>query len=181
MLNYDKKIKIPKILHELHGEEATLMDMILVYFTVLLTSILVIFFSWNISIETYKIIILLVLSIDLSGGVISNFTNGTSKYYTDRPKMRYIFISLHVIQPIVLSWIFPDDIFTIVIVSIYTLISMTMVNRLKNHSKQRLLGAFLMTLGLMLPFILSVFQPIVHIMLSLYIIKLIMAFAVQWK
>jgi hypothetical protein len=181
MKAFDKKVAIPSYLHELHGKQASVFDLLVNYTTAIIATIIILYLAWDLSLQPYKLIILGVLALDLAGGVVSNFTEGTNKYYIEKPKMRYVFIAFHVVQPLVLIWLFPSDLVGIAIVSIYTLIAMTVINSIQEHLRQRVYGAFLMVLGLSISFLVGGMQPIVHLMLILFVVKLIIAFAVRWK
>lgn len=176
-----RKITIPSYLHELHGKQASIFEILVNYIAAVLATAIILYLARDSSLAVYKMIILGILALDLSAGAISNFTEGTNTYYTERPKMRYVFIAFHMVQPLVLAWIFPEDLTEIAIVSVYTLIAMTAINSIKEHVRQRVYGAFLMVIGLSVSFILGQMQPIVHLMLILFIVKLIMAFAIRWK
>ncbi|MGK7396458.1 MAG: hypothetical protein ACNS62_17905 [Candidatus Cyclobacteriaceae bacterium M3_2C_046] len=181
MKAFDKKIAIPSYLHELHGKEASIFDLLVNYSTALITTVIILFLAWDLSLAPYKLIILGVLALDLAGGVVSNFTEGTNNYYIEKPKIRYVFIAFHLMQPLVLIWLFPTDWVGIAVISVYTLIAMTVINSIKEHLRQRVYGAFLMVIGLSISFLIDEMQPIVQLMLILFIVKLIVAFAIRWK
>jgi len=123
-----KKIKIPKFLQEVHGNESTIEGLIYNYLAVAFVTSVLILMANNVQLTTFKYVIYILLSIDLSGGVVSNFMEGTSAYYASSSKKRYIFISLHVIQPLLMCWLFPNEIVNIVTVALYTLLTMFIVN-----------------------------------------------------
>jgi len=43
------------------------------------------------------------------------------------------------------------------------------------------MALFLMVIGLSITFLVNEMQPIVHLMLTLFVVKLIVAFAIRWK
>jgi hypothetical protein len=181
MKAFEKKVSIPSYLHELHGKQASIFDLTINYTTAIIAALIILFLARDLSLATYKLVILGVLALDLAGGIVSNFTEGTNNYYIEKPKMRYVFIAFHVIQPLVLIWLFPNDLVGIAIISIYTLIAMTVVNSIQEHLRQRVYGAFLMVIGLSITFLVNEMQAIVHLMLILFVVKLIVAFAIRWK
>ncbi|BFP41704.1 hypothetical protein FGF1_25490 [Flavobacteriaceae bacterium GF1] len=150
-----RKVSIPMVLHELHGQQSTLLDLLLTYTIAILTTMAALHLAAHSFDGTYKFVILGILVFDLSGGVVSNFTEGTTKYYSDKPKARSIFIVLHVIQPLVLVWLFPENVMAVAIISTYTLMAMIVVNHIKEHPKQRVCGAFFMAVGLTSSFLVS--------------------------
>ena len=177
----DKKVSIPSYLHELHGKQASVFDLLVVYAAAILSTAIMLYLVWDLAFPTYKMIILAVLALDLAGGVVSNLTEGTNTYYMEKPKRRYVFIGLHVVQPAILIWLFPSDVLAISMISLYTLTAMAVINSMTDHVRQRVSGSFLMAIGLSITFIVGIIQPIVHLMLVLFVIKLIVAFAVRWK
>lgn len=181
MKAFDKKITIPSYLHELHGKQANIFDLVVNYTTAIIATLVILYLARDLSLATYKLIILGVLALDLAGGVVSNFTQGTNNYYIEKPKMRYVFIAFHVVQPLVLIWLFPGDLVGISVISMYTLVAMTVINSIEEHLRQRVYGAFLMVVGLSISFLVGEMQPIVHLMLILFVVKLIVAFAIRWK
>jgi len=181
MKAFDKKVAIPSYLHELHGKQASVFDLLVNYTTAIIATIIILYLAKDLSLEPYKLIILGVLALDLAGGVVSNFTEGTNNYYIEKPKMRYVFIAFHVVQPLVLIWLFPNDWVGVAVISVYTLIAMTAINSIREHLRQRVYGAFLMVVGLSISFLVGEMQMIVHLMLILFVVKLVIAFAVRWK
>lgn len=177
----NKKIKVPSLLHELHGENPTVLDLILTYSIALLVTSLIYLLSFNTDLTALKIIILLILSLDLAGGVVSNFSNSTTEYYKKNKNLRYVFIALHIIQPSILIWIFPQYWMPILTISIFVLLSMLFVNLISSYEKQRTIAPFLFSIALILIVFFSINSVIVNLMLLLYAIKLIMAFAVRWE
>lgn len=181
MKTLDKIVKIPAFLHELHGEQASIFDLLITYLTAIVVTIVVLFLARDTPLENYKLIILGILAFDLSGGVIANFTQSTNTYYAKNLKLRYVFILFHVVQPLVLMWLFPMNLIGIAFISVYTLLAIFLVNFIKEHLKQRVSSAFLVVIGLSIIFLFVKMQPTVYLMLVLYVIKLIMGFAVIWK
>lgn len=181
MKAFDKKVAIPAYLYELHGKQASIYDLLINYLTAVIATIIVLYLAWDSSLATYKMVILGILGLDLAGGVVSNFTEGTNTYYIEKPRMRYVFIAFHVVQPLVLIWLFPANLVGIAVISSYTLIAMTIINSIKEHLKQRVYGASLMVIGLALSFLVGEMYPVVHLMLILFVIKLIIAFAIRWE
>jgi len=85
MKAFDKKVAIPSYLHELHGKQASVFDLLVNYTTAIIATIIILYLAKDLSLEPYKLIILGVLALDLAGGVFSNFTEGTNNYYIEKP------------------------------------------------------------------------------------------------
>lgn len=181
MKTLNRKIKTPSFLHELHGKEATVIDLVFTYFTASVTTGIILYSACNIHLGVFKFIILALLAFDLSGGVVANFTQGTTNYYAESRKRRYIFIGLHIIQPIVMAWIFQKDMACIYVVASYTILATIVINSWKEEGKQRVLASVFVTMGLSIVFLMSPESKVVQFMLVLFIVKLILAFSVKWQ
>jgi len=181
MKTLDKKVNIPHYLYELHGKQASIFDLLITYCAAIVFPFIILYLARDMPLSVIKMIALGIISFDVGGGVVANFTQGTNAYYSENLKLRYRFIAMHVIQPLVLIWLFPNALLPIAIISVYTLSSMIFVGNISEHFRQRMVSSFLTFLGLVITFALNISQPIVHIMLIMFIFKLVMAFSVQWK
>lgn len=176
-----RKIKVPKFLHEVHGYESSIEELIFNYITVLFITGILIIMAKDLDLSIFKLVIYILLAIDLSGGVVSNFMEGTNRYYSETSKRRYIFISLHIIQPLLMYWIFPDEGMNIALITLYTLSMMLIVNGIKKHSSQRFFAAGFMISGIAVAFALNITYSVLLLLLIIFTIKLILAFAVRWR
>jgi hypothetical protein len=181
MSKLDSKLSIPRFLHELHGEKASIFDLLMVYTAALFTSLALLYLIGDLSLSVPKMVIFGFLALDLSGGVAANFTNGTNLYYNEKPDKRYLFIAFHTVQPFVLIWLFPGEWYGISILSLYTLTAVILITRIESHVKQRVLAALLAVIGLTLSFTVAQFHPAIHLLLILFVLKLIVSFSVVWE
>ncbi|WP_247233384.1 hypothetical protein [Telluribacter sp. SYSU D00476] len=177
----DRSIKVPKVLQELHGVETSAFELLLTYGAALLVTVLVLWEARYYPLSNLRVILLGILSLDLAGGVVSNFTQPTTKYYAGSPAKRSAFIMLHVIQPCLLGWIFPAAWVAIAVVAIYTIAAMVLVNWLRVDAKQRVLAAFLLVAGLCILLLMGTPYAVLLLLLALYEVKLILAFPVRWQ
>ena len=92
-------IHIPKFLHEVHGKRATLSDVLMAHTFAIFITIITLYWSYNSGLSTVKLIVLGILAYDLSGGVLANFSKGTSNHYAASAKARRNFLWLHLLQP----------------------------------------------------------------------------------
>ena len=175
-----RKIKVPKFLHEVHGYESTIEELIFNYITVLFVTSILVIMAKGLDFPTLKLIIYILLVIDLSGGVVSNFMEGTNRYYAESSKRRLTFISLHIIQPLLMYWVFPGEGMNIALVTLYTLSMVLIVNGIKKHSSQKFFAAGFMISGIALVFSLNITYSALLLILVMFIIKLVLAFAVRW-
>ena len=108
MLLLDKKIKIPKALHDLHGEENTVGNLLLVYIAAFIGATTVTHYAnlLDKSLALWKFGILFVLSLDIFGCVVANFSKSTNEYYSGKKNLQYLFVSLHIFHPLVFWFVF---------------------------------------------------------------------------
>ena len=173
-------LQIPKMLHEIHGEQSNLKDIILIHVIAISSMVLVLFLAWD-GLSLLNRILLAILTYDLTGGVIANFSHSTSVYYAADAKKRRNFILLHVLQPTLLSVVFPDSIPVIVLSGLYIIGAASIVNGLKSFQYQIMLGAFTALLGiviLQIP-VLNLSGEL-HFLLNTFMLKLPLAWAVRW-
>lgn len=172
------KIKVPKAFHEILGEENTAEQIIFILSSGTVITILICYLAYG-TLAHWQLMLLAVLAIDIAGGVVSNMSRGTSVYYARRPGLRWIFIGIHLLQPLCMWLLFPQELRSIVWVSVGTLTATAIVNLIQTAAMQRMTAAFFMVLLFM--YLISLTLPMVlHILLVLFIIKLVMAFAVRW-
>ena len=177
----ERKIAIPKFLHEVYGYRSSVVELVLTYVTVLFVTSILAIMAKDVELQIFQWVIYILLAIDLSGGVVSNFMEGTSRYYAASAKRRHIFISLHIIQPLLMYWIFPNEGWTIAIVTFLTLFTMLIVDSIKSHSKQRFFASIFMISNIAITFLLRIEDHVLLLLLVMFIIKLVLAFAVRWK
>jgi hypothetical protein len=177
----NKKIQVHKFLFELFGRETTTFDLLSIVIGSLSFAGLTLALKWNAGISIFKLVILTILALDIAGGVVANFTAGTTNYYADSLRKRYFFVLFHLLQPSILIWIFPNDLQAILGVSIYTLTSSIIVLNINKHNTQRITAITLLLLSFILSVLLNYSDPLLQIGMQLFSIKLILAFSVNWS
>ncbi len=114
MRTENKMVNIPKSLWKLHGKQAYISDLILTY---LLAIIVMLFNMLNVKeLALWEIIVIAVLSVDIGGGVVSNFTKSTIHYYKEAGLSPHLFIWFHALQTLVLAIIYQQFYTPIIIV-----------------------------------------------------------------
>ncbi len=176
----NKKIKVHRFFYELFGRETTRFDLLAIIISSVSFAALTLIQKWNVDISILKKITLAILALDIGGGVVANFTKGTNNYYTESLNKSYFFVFFHLLQPLILIWIYPSSFSTITIVSIYTLISSIIVLNIKDYYKQRIIAVTLLILCLFLTTHLDYPDTLLQLTMLLYSIKLILAFSVNW-
>jgi hypothetical protein len=176
----DKKIQVHKFLVELFGRATTVFDLLAVTISSISFAGLVLLLKWNADISYFKLFILTILALDIAGGVVANFTNGTNSYYSESLRKRYFFVFFHLLQPSILIWIFPSELVPISGVSLFTLTSSIVILNIKKQYNQRIIAVMLLLFSLFLSTVLNFFDPLTELVMQLFSIKLILAFSVNW-
>jgi hypothetical protein len=153
---------------------------IILLFIVLSGTILgfVTFHEWS-NLPLIKLILSWLLFVDIAGGVISNLTRGTDTYYSERPKLRWIFIAIHV-QPIILAWTFNSSIISATYIWLYTIIASVILNLCRRFEIQRELAGSFLGISFIIILALQSTQPLfITILHFFYAVKLIYNFSVR--
>jgi hypothetical protein len=174
-----KEITIPKILHEFHGTKASLFSIVLVYVTSIIISTIVVTNTLPDNFAVWKLVIFVIVVMDIAGGVIANFTNSTNRYYQDNAQLRIPFILLHAIQPILLCYLFPQEIIMFVFMGVYSLICCLVLNLLSRNETQRLFAIFLVIVGITIVFVLPTSIDFLRVLPVFFFLKLILGFSVN--
>ena len=175
------KFKVHRLFHDLFGRETTTFDLLAIVIASLSFAGLTLALKWNANISLFKLIILTILALDIAGGVVANFTTGTTNYYAESLRKRYFFVLFHLLQPSILIWIFPNELQAILGISIFTLISSIIVLNLNKHYTQRITAITLLLFSFILSILLNFSDPLTQLLMQLFSIKLIMAFSVNWS
>jgi hypothetical protein len=175
------KFKVHRLFHELFGRETTTFDLLAIVIGSFSVAGLTLALKWNTDISIFKLIILTILTLDIAGGVVANFTTGTTNYYAESSRKRYVFVLFHLLQPSILIWIFPNDSQAILEISIFTLISSIIVLSIKKQCNQRITAITLLLLSFILSILLNYSDTLLQIVMQLFSIKLILAFSVNWS
>lgn len=176
-----KTIVIPKLFHEVFGKKSTLAELFLVLvFAVGMSIALLLFTSeeWT-HLNIWRILGIVILLVDINGGVIANFTWSTNRHYRANRTARLLFIGIHV-QPILLALLLGDYYFTCLYVWGYTTLAALIVNALVHHPAQRTVGAVAASAGVGGLILLVDYLPkLLLITLIFFLLKVIFSFAVD--
>jgi hypothetical protein len=176
-----KTVKIPKVFNELFGKEITVLELWLTIFTSIAITIVIFMIATEEvkDLPFWRQILLVILTLDITGGIIANLSFSTNAFYKTNSKARLVFLMIH-IQPIIVAFLFANFYIAGIAVTVYTIIAGLIVNALLKNPAQRAMGATLMILGItfllmfsdQLPFILTA-------LFSFYMFKVIYCFAVD--
>ncbi len=178
--SHSNKIKVHRLLRELFGLETTRFDLLAIIISAVSFAALTLILNSNSAALATKAIVLIILALDIGGGVVANFTTGTNNYYAESLQKRYLFVVFHLLQPSVLIWIFPNELLAILGVSIFTLTSSLIVLNIKKNYNQRIIAVTLLLLSLILSTILNYTDPLAQVIMQLFSVKIILAFSVNW-
>jgi len=176
-----KTLKVPKMLHDVLGEETTLLNILLIaLLTVFIMAALLLRSSETFAeAGLFKGGIAFLLIADIIAGAIANFTKGTNDFYAQRPLNRWIFIAIHV-QPLLLAWLLKSSLMEAFVIWITVIVSASITNLLSGRSFQRVVGAFFMGIGVFLVLALTQNDDIVLLTANLFfVIKVVFSFSVN--
>jgi hypothetical protein len=174
-------IQIPPFWHSILGRRSSMADIAAIGTGAVASGVIALTYSLNAGFATLHTIAFTLLAMDLGGGVIANFTMGTNNYYGESPKRCYQFILFHVLQPLILIWIFPSECWSIVWVCAFVLVCTSIIVRLRELYFQASVAAMLLTISFILLSWLKLADSLLQLMLTFYAIKLILAFGVNWQ
>lgn len=170
-----------KVLRLLHGDQFTATDLQFTYLSAGLSLVLVTAWAYPLDVGWLKHAILSVIVLDFSGGMVANMTTSTSIFYASRPKLRILFIGCHVIQPLLLAWIFECEVWGIAVITTYTLAASLLVSAVRDSNRQRTVAMSLFLPGISLLLLLLKTEPsVLTICLIFFMVKLIVSFPVHW-
>jgi hypothetical protein len=174
------QIDIPAFLHEFHGRRSARVDIALTYSAGLFAAIAAVVLATRSSgVEFGTLALVALLGADIGGGVVANFTRGTSEYYAESPPRRFVFVGLHVLQPLGFAWIFPRASAWIACVCGGVLLATLAVNAVREYERQRTLAATLAIALLGVIALASIDNAALSFLVTLYALKLVLAFAVR--
>lgn len=175
----NKTLNIPKFLYEIHGDKPTAYGLVLTYVTGLLAAAISGILFYNAGFELWKVLLVGFLFFDVAGGVVSNFTRSTNLYYQRSENQRIFFLLLHVLQPVLLALLVGGSWAYFVFISVYTVLGGLIVNAIKTSDRQYTAAAFLTTAGIIALTLFGVSHDILYAFGALFIVKILMGFAVR--
>ncbi|MFY7922876.1 MAG: hypothetical protein ACOVSI_10710 [Gemmatimonas sp.] len=124
--------------------------------------------------------IVFAIALDLGGGVVANATRSTNDWYCSGPLwLRFIFLALHLIQPLLMALTVHLPWMTVGYLYLYQFCAGSVVIANRRSGFQIPLAAALLTLGLLLYITFFLPEPGVLWFGVLYLIKLVMMFSVD--
>ncbi len=173
-------IRVPAILHDVFGERQSGGEIAAVLGVGLAVAcaLFLVFPTWTMELPWWRSLLAFLLCFDVAAGSVANFTRGTSDYYAQRPRHRWIFIAIHVHLP-ALAWLLSVYLWPAIAAWAYTIMGAAIVNWLHGHSQQVFVAAVLWVLGLALVIGFGGFPPPFLIIAVLFLTKVLYAFSVD--
>ncbi len=169
------------MLKYLYGVRPTRAELILTNSTAIVTGMAAIFMlpdREDIGVITQFIVF--AIALDLGGGVVANATRSTNDWYCSGPLwLRFIFLALHLIQPLLMALTVHLPWMTVGYLYLYQFCAGSVVIANRRSGFQIPLAAALLTLGLLLYITFFLPEPGVVWFGVLYLIKLVMMFSVD--
>jgi hypothetical protein len=175
----NKKIKVPKYLHELHGEYPDIFTLTGTYLACLTSGILVIVFTNYPGLPIWKSVLLFVLYGDIAAGIISNFSSSTKDYYRNNKSLRLPFILMHILHPALFILLFPDFADYFIYVGLFTILACLIVDRINQIEIQLTTALFLFLSGTLFSFCFKIPVNFLFSFAPLFMLKLIIGFSVR--
>lgn len=176
-----KEIKIPRFLHEFFGEKQTLNSLIFLGCFTLIATLITVFVGLDElkTLETYRVVLLIILMVDIYGGVVSNFTRYTKEYYDKHPLLKKIFVIIHPHAVVIFLLAGVSYLYGIYFYA-FLVASNVLVRLIKNRSLQELLAIAINLLAAVILFEIFKDIPMYVILLTFGLtVKLIYAFSVD--
>jgi hypothetical protein len=177
----DNEIRIPGPLRVLHGARATGLDLILVYAVGAAAGVLAILFAHSrvAVMEWWKTVLLFLVTLDVCGGLVACFSAGTAIYYESRPRLRWVFIFVHVVEPAILYLLFDGRLGYWLFLYVFTVAAASLVNVVGSRRQRETLAAALVALGTMILLPVGIATPFLVWFGPVYMLKLVLGFAVR--
>jgi hypothetical protein len=174
-------IKIHKFFHEILGETQRPIELLFIILFALVVTTFSYFFYYDFlsTLPLINQVILILLTIDIAGGVIANLTHGTDQFYAKRKNARLIFIAIH-IQPILIFLFTNLPLWIGLILWAYTIFCALILEWLKEHPSLKVFAGFDLFVGLVILFVFqSSLTPFVTFLMFLFLFKVLYSFSVN--
>lgn len=177
------RVRIPKFLHEVFGETQSWPEIaaILGFGAVGALGLLAIDPARFADMPLWRAALALLLVFDICAGAIANLTRGTNDFYAERPRLRWVFIAVH-LHLVALAWLIGEALGAAAAIWIYTIAAASIVNLLAGRAMQRAVGGVLFGLGALAVFLPMIgASPVMQAAGIIFMFKLIYAFAVDHR
>lgn len=183
-LDLDREVAVPRILRELHGTRPKIREILATWTAAILAMAVVVVGEQSAvwSPDLWRTIVVAIVAGDVAGGIVANFSRSTNAYYAVRPRMRLIFLALHVVQPLAMWIASGGPLGPWIMVAAITLGGALFVE-VAPEEGQELTAALIVAVGTIAVAMVTAFAAHIPVTLAwfapLYMVKLVLAFAVS--
>lgn len=174
----NKLVNIPKAFWKLHGKQTYKQDLVMTYLVAIL--VLLVNLKTGSNLALWKVIVVAILSIDIGGGVVSNFTAGTINYYRESELSPYIFVWLHLLQTLALGFIYGDFFLPILLTMLTAITGSSLAIALHKTVMQRQTSVFFFALEVLLLGFFSELPMPARTLILLMSLKLLVGFSAHY-
>ncbi len=176
-----REVRVPAALRFIHGESPRPFDVLLVYGVGIVVAILALAFAYSrvAALPAWKAVILFVLAADVSGGVVASFSASTGEWYDERRGFKRAFPFLNFFQPALLCVLFDGRVAYWAFLYGFAVVAASAVMLIKGRSRQEPAAAALVALGTAILLPIGLATPFLAWFAPIYLLKLILGFAVD--
>ena len=172
---FNKEIKINNCFKEWFGENPTQGDLWLVFGTAIFATALLIiaYFDELSKLSLWKSVVFVVVSFDIIGGAVANFTVSTDKYYSQNNRKRWMFFAEHCIH-FVLYYVAVGGIYWLwILIFAYTMVTGAIVNIISEKRVKEIIAPAFVTIGCILFYGFHFIIPIMSWFPAVFMIKIV--------
>ena len=173
-----QSINIPKYFHELHGKQASIVSLVLVYANAMFFGLFILYRIQPLELPTWKTILLFFIVADIAGGAVANFTTSTRQYYRENSQLQIPFLLMHIIHPVLLLLLLPDFQLLFIFMGLFTFVSVTIIKLLGHRNYSKISAVILFIIGTIIALFLPCSLGYLKIIPVLFFVKLILGYAV---
>ena len=176
-----RRLRIPAFLHEVFGETQSRAEIALVLgLGAVGTALIVVLDPWSFDLlPWWRVTLALLLAFDIFAGAVANLTRGTNDHYSAHPRMRWVFIAVH-LHLVAFAWLIGEGMFEAIAVWLYTVVAASVVNLLAGRPLQRVVAGALFAFGAVMVLLLGPSMlPALQVLSLLFMFKVIYAFGVD--
>lgn len=171
-------MKTPSWLKPFHGYFTTPGELLLVYSTAVAFASLVLVSIYDrlAGLSALQIAILVMVSLDLAGGVIANLCQGTRAYWRSRSIiLRLLFLVVHAIHGIAIAFVFPEAAASVAMAYIWMIVTGSVLILTRNTSAP--LALALVVIGAAAIHLPQGLESATSLLLTVFLVKLVFSFS----
>lgn len=178
---FEKEIKINNGFKEWLGENPTQRDLWYIFGTAFLaTGLLIVgYFEELRQLQLWRSILFIIVSFDIVGGAVANFTVSTDRYYTQNSKKRWLFFAEHIVHILLFYIAIGGNYWFSISIFVYTMSAGVIVNLIRSRRIQELAAPAFISAGCIVFYGFNLFMPLMSWFPAVFMIKIILGFAVQ--